>query len=159
MSLAIAISAPFMAEARLYAAEKLSDGYLWKDAEIQLVEAMKIDPHDSRYPARLGEFLFTQAGYKDNQTPLLKKAEGYYERAAALNPRCAEYFVKLGQIDVDLFLIDKAFENFRRAMADDPNGFNTAYAARRRSPPDPGGSSKKPFVGFFGGGAHRSAVR
>ena len=136
LCLVVVIAMPLIAQLHFDSAERLIAGYLWKDAETQLVEAMKMDPYDSRYPAKLGEFLFTQAGYKGNQTPLLKKSEGYYERAVALNPRCAEYFVKMGEIDVSLFLEDpankeslkSAFDDFKRAIADDPNGFSTAYA-------------------------------
>ena len=87
--LLVVIMISLFAQVQFDLAEKLITKYLWKDAEAKLGLAIKIDPYDSRYPARLGEFLFTQAGYKDNQTPLLKKAEGYYRRAAALNPRCA----------------------------------------------------------------------
>src|SRR3989338_3933990 len=134
--LAIIIRAPFIAEARFDAAERLIAGYMWKDAEKRLGEVIKIDPYDSRYPARLGEFLFSQSGYKDNNIPLLNKAEEYYGRASGLNPRCAEYFTKQGQINLAIFLEDpssmglirRAFANFKKAIEDDPNGFNTAYA-------------------------------
>lgn len=131
----VIVIVPFMAEIRFNAAKKCVAGYLWIDAEKRMEEVLKIDPYDSRYFSSLGEFLFIQAGYKDNQASLLKKAEVYYERASLLNPRCAEYFVKQGQIYVSLFLegqrkeyIEKAFNNFRKALANDPNGFNTAYA-------------------------------
>ncbi|MFA5142990.1 MAG: carbohydrate-binding domain-containing protein [Candidatus Omnitrophota bacterium] len=145
------ILTPLLAEVQFYSAEKLITKYLWKDAEDRLILAIKTDPLNSKYPARLGEFLFTQSAYKDNPLPLLKKAQGYYERAARLNPRCAEYFTRLGRICVSLFIgtqdsgrrgglnlpysdaesgrgyIDNAFENFKKALADDPNGFNAAY--------------------------------
>jgi len=139
--LAAVITMLFMAEARFGAAERFVSGYLWKDAGKSMEDAARIDPYDSRYPAGLGEMLFTQAGYKDNQTPLLQQAEKYYLHAVALNPRCAEYFTKLGQIYISLFVdeqkavskgqhgryIDKAFENFKKAIENDPNGFNIAY--------------------------------
>ena len=123
-------------------AEKLITQYRWKDAECNLELAMNTAPYNSQYLARFGEFLFTQAGYSDNQMPPLKKSTEYYSRAARLNPRCAEYFVSLGRIYVGLFMneqrdggakqgkeyINKAFNNFRKALVNDPNGFNTAYA-------------------------------
>ncbi len=127
---------PFLAQTQFDSAEKLIAKYLWKDAEAKFELAIKIDPYDSRYPARLGEFLFTQSGNKHNKIQLLNKAEKYYERASALNPECAEYYTKLGQIKLSAFLeetsktefIKYAFANFRKAIEDDPNGFNTAYA-------------------------------
>ena len=134
--LAVIIIMPFMAEAQFEAAEGLVTQYLWKDAEKMMEEAIKISPYNSRYPAGLGEFLFTQSGYKDDPVPLLNKAQDCYERAARLNPRCAEYQVKLGQIKLSFFLEDTsktryirdAFANFKKAIENDPNGFNVAYA-------------------------------
>lgn len=133
--LAVVIIAPFMAQARFDAAERLVTNYMWKDAEKRLVEAIKFDPYNSRYPARLGEFLFSQSGYKDNPIPLLKIAEEYYSRASGLNPRYAEYFTKQGEINLAIFLeepsntglIRRAFANFKKAIEDDPSGFNAAY--------------------------------
>ena len=134
--LAVVIIMPLLAEIQFNSVEKLIAKYLWKDAEAKLEIAMKIDPYNSRYLARRGEFLFTQSTYKDNPIPLLKIAEEYYGRASGLNPRCAEYFTKQGQINLAIFLEDpssmglirRAFANFKKAIEDDPNGFNTAYA-------------------------------
>ncbi|MDD3905695.1 MAG: carbohydrate-binding domain-containing protein [Candidatus Omnitrophica bacterium] len=127
---------PFPAETQFNSARKLVAEYLWKDANAKLEQAIAIDPFNSQYPAALGEFLFTQSNYKDNKAPLLKAAAKCYERANCLNPRCAEYYAKLGQINIRLFIdgagkkkyLDKAFEDFRKAIENDPNGFNTAYA-------------------------------
>ena len=122
------VIAPFMAELRFDSAEKLIAQYRWKDAEADLGQAIAIDPYNSQYPARLGEFLLVQASYKGHKTPLLKKAEEYYRRASLLNPRCAEYFVKLGQICMILFTeghgaggmgqgyISEAFKNFKEPL-------------------------------------------
>lgn len=149
--LAVVIFMPLFAETHFNSAERLIAEYLWKDAEAEVELAIKIDPYDSRYPARLGELLFTQSMHKDNPVPLLRRAEWHYRRAAELNPGNAGYFVKLGQIYINLFIdtqdfgrgglnlpyidmepgrayIDKTFENFRKAIERDPNGFNTAYA-------------------------------
>ena len=130
------IFTPLIAEIQSDSAETLITRYLWKNAQEKLEVAMRFDPCDSRYPARLGEFLFTQSTYKDNPLPLLKKAQGYYERAARLNPNYAEYFTMLGQIKLAVFLedpsgkklIEDSFSYFKKAIGDDPNGFNTAYA-------------------------------
>ncbi|MDD5136696.1 MAG: carbohydrate-binding domain-containing protein [Candidatus Omnitrophica bacterium] len=136
-AISFAILVPLFAEVQFYSAEKLITKYLWKDAEEKLLLAIKTDPINSKYPARLGEFLFTQSAYKDDPAPLLKKAEEYYRRAAALNPRRADYFTKLGRIKLALFLEDPsgkklikdAFGYFKKAAANDPNGFNAAYEA------------------------------
>lgn len=122
--LAVVIIAPFMAQAQFDAAERLVAGYMWKDAEKRMGEAIKIDPYNSRYPARLGEFLFSQSGYKDNPIPLLKTAEEYYSRASGLTPRYAEYFTKQGEINLAIFLegpsntelIRRAFANFKKRL-------------------------------------------
>lgn len=135
-ALSFIVLTSLIAEIQFGSAEKLIAKYLWKDAEAKLALAMKIDPYDSRYPARLGGFFFTQSGYKHNKTQLLNKAEKYYERAAALNPRHAEYYTKLGQIKLSAFLeetsktefIRDAFTDFKKSIEDDPNGFNNAYA-------------------------------
>lgn len=141
-SIIIVTLMPLLAQIQFDSARKLISRYLWQSAEKKLGLAGRMDSFDSRYPAALGEFLFTQSSYKDNKTPLLKEAAKYYERAACLNPRCAEYYVKLGQMYVSLAVegqgsggkgqvkayTENAFENFKKAVENDPKGFNTAYA-------------------------------
>lgn len=142
VSIIIVTLMPLLAQIQFDSARKLMSRYLWQSVEKKLEIAAKMDPLDSRYPAALGEFIFTQSKYKDNKTPFLKRAAGYYERAIRLNPRCAEYYVKLGQVYVSLAVeepgtrdqgpgmiyVNKACENFRKAVENDPSGFNTAYA-------------------------------
>ena len=130
-----AVSIPFISELRYNSGEKLISRYLWKEAEDAMKDAIRIDPYNSRYRAGLAAFLFNQAKYKDNKTPLLNKAYWLYDNAAKLNPSNAEYLVKQGQVSLSLFVeiqkpgyIKLAFDNFKKAVMNDPNGFNTAYA-------------------------------
>ncbi|MFA6142160.1 MAG: carbohydrate-binding domain-containing protein [Candidatus Omnitrophota bacterium] len=99
-------------------------------------DAIRTDPFSSRYPAGFGEAILKEKRYHDDAA-YLDRATRFYERALQLNPGCADYSLKLGQIEIALFLKDEtktgliksAFNNFRRAIKNDPNGFNISYSA------------------------------
>lgn len=134
--LAIWIIRPFMADMYFTRAQKTAATYQWAKAHTRFAKAISRDPFDSRYYAGLGEFLLYQSNYTGFKRPLLKKAEGLFENAIKLNPGCADYWVKLGQIQLNLFienknaepeLIKSGFDRFRQALKNDSNGFNVSY--------------------------------
>jgi len=128
------------AETKFHAANKASTSYRWQCAEKHFLHAIRLDPFNANYYSAYADFILTQNKYKDNKVPLLKKAKTIYEKAVALNGGTAEYLVKLGQIDISLFmqegkgdeqLVAAAFKRFRQAASVDPNGFNTSYLIGR----------------------------
>lgn len=102
----------------------------------RLEEAIKIDPFNSQYVAGFGESILQEKHHGDDAA-YLDQAMRLYGRALELNPECAGYSLKLGQIELTLFLKDKvraeyiksAFDNFKCAVKNDPNGFNISYSA------------------------------
>jgi len=102
----------------------------------QLKEAVKTDPFNSQYFAGSGESILNEKYHHGDEMAYLDKAMRLYGRALELNPECADYSLKLGQIKLALFLKDKvrveyiksAFDNFKRAVKNDPNGFNISYS-------------------------------
>ena len=132
---ATAIIAPLAAEIRYGEAKRLVTQFLWNDAEKAFEEAIKVDPYSSQYPAEFAEFLRTQSFYKSHKTPYLTRAERLYGRALKLNPRNADYWTALGELKAELAIrtngagVDKAMDCLRRAVREDPNGFNVSYSA------------------------------
>lgn len=118
---------PLSAELRFSAAKDLVKHYKWVQAEKEFRNAITLDPFNSYYSRELGNFLYAQSGYYGYREPMLREAEGFFRRAIDLDPRDAESWVKLGLIEMHRAAYGKAFENFRRAAADDPNGFRTSY--------------------------------
>ncbi len=135
-SLAVTLIQPLLAEIQFNTAQRLVASFRWPKAEMMFEKAIKTYPFNSQYPAGLAEFLLREAIYLNYKIPYLKKAEDLYNRALELNPRNASYAVKLGQIQLAIFLesgsdqtalIESAFENFKRAILNDPNGFNVSH--------------------------------
>jgi hypothetical protein len=120
--LVITITIPLLAELQFNAAEKLAATYKWKDAEAAFQEAIRIDPFSSRYLAGLGDFFVLQAKHLDRKAPALDKAEDLYRRASGLDRRNADIYLKTGLIELNRMSVDRAFENFRKAVENDPNG-------------------------------------
>lgn len=130
------IKIPILAEMQYDMAQKLVAKYRWSTAETNFKKAINIDRFNSRYFAGFGEFLIREGSYDDRKKPFFERARALYERALALNPSSAEYAAKLGEIQLCLFLEDEgsdpglvreAFHNFKRAVRNDPNGFNVSY--------------------------------
>jgi len=125
--LVTALVRPLVAELKFTDGEKLAARFKWAEAETKFLDAIKIDPFSSRYLAGLGEFLLLQARYSGNKAPLIERAVGLYGRALELDPKNAEYCLKLGAIELSRKNYAEAFEDFRKAAENDPNGFNVAY--------------------------------
>lgn len=138
LSLAVIIIKPLLAEIRFGEAKMAVKAYLWDDAEKKFIEAINMDPFNSEYPYRYAEFLRRRSLYRDNPVINLLTAEGFYKNAIKLNPNRAEYFLGLAQAEEALFLKDKikfndrlgkSLNNFKKALSNDPNGFNINYTA------------------------------
>ncbi len=125
--LVVVLVRPLLAELSFNSAEKLVKGYKWAPAAEKFQEAIRFDPFNARYFSGLGNFFMLEAKYRDNKTPALMAAKRCYERALALNPRDAESCLQLGLIALRDRSIDAAFAYFRKAVQNDPNGFNIAY--------------------------------
>ena len=131
---AVVLIMSLAAEIKFNHAQKLADGYLWQKAEKKFSEAIRMDPFNASYLAGYGNFLRSIAPYRDNKVFLFQQAEKLYKRAAGLDPLNAQYPLGIGEIKLKLFLIDKdkeelkeSLEYFKRALKNDPNGFNISY--------------------------------
>jgi len=135
---------PFIASAEFDLAQKLEANYRWKKAGETYREAIKLSRFNTKYLARYADFLVKQSTYRKDKISWLEQAEKLYKRALQLNPRCAEYAIKLGEVQIAhsswliahgakeseiKMLVDKAMGNFKKAVENDPNGFNTVYSA------------------------------
>jgi len=127
--LAGAIIFYFLADIQVSIAHNLEKDYRWKKAKEKYRLATKLDPFNSEYFLAYGNFLMYQNNYGKSRTGLPGEAEELYENAIKLNPECAECYLKLGTALISENKIDKAFKNFKKALENDPNGFNTAYVA------------------------------
>jgi hypothetical protein len=127
---------PWAAEYQLSIARKLADAYLWEKADVRFTDALALDPWNASAFAGYGDFLRSIAPDLDNEVFLLTKAEKVYRRAYELDPMNAEYPLRMGEIEVKLFLKDKkahknglkdGLDYFKKALKNDPNGFNISY--------------------------------
>lgn len=158
--LVIVVVAPLVADMQFNIAQKREGSYRWRMAETKYRLAVKLDPFNTSYLTKCGNFLAQQSAYRIDTFLLLKEAEELYERALWLNPGNARYAVRLGEIQIEIFRnivkmgenklklngknsdgvettkntvemsgneIAEAMQNFRRALENDPNGFNTSY--------------------------------
>ena len=132
LAAAVAAGAMLMADREFNDARAHASGSRWKEAEREFGHSIKFDPFDAGHHAAYGEFLLMVAGYMDFKEPYLKKAEELYSRAAKLNPRNADYRMKLGLIRLQLGAqtkddVAKAMAYIKDAIKFDPKGFNAAY--------------------------------
>ena len=120
----------FYADKQYRAAKRLEKAYLWKGAEESFDSAIELAPFNSEYLSEYGNFLMLQSFYREDEALWLIQAEELYKKALDLNPGCAEYSLKLGEIQLKIEgrSVDEAFKNFVRALENDPNGFNTSYS-------------------------------
>jgi len=126
-----------LAEIKFDRAQKFVSEYRWQLAEKEFKEAIRLNPYNSKYPSAQANFLSNQVAYLDDKVSYLRKIEELYGEALKLSPRMSDYAVRLGQAQLMLYLqektdtrlIENAFNNFRKAVQNDPNGFNPAYMA------------------------------
>lgn len=131
------LTAPFLAETKLLAAQGLMNKYLWQDALRNFKTAMAIDPLDARYPAGFADFLNNISPGRADENYLLTNSIKLYERALELDPFNAGYALRLGETELALFTrsnktdvnaLRKALHYFKLALENDPNGFNISYS-------------------------------
>jgi TPR repeat protein len=132
----IVIAKPFIADAYYNAANRLAGASKPEKAQAFFEEAVKTEPFDSPHLSGFGRFLMKRSVSQTGlvRTYHLKKAAKLFERALALNRRDARSALNLGQTKLRLFLREKdeadkkeAFRYFRKALDNDPNGFNVSY--------------------------------
>jgi len=138
--LATVIILPLIADAKFNAAQVLEHNYRWKKAGENYEEAIKLDVLNAKHLAAHADFMIRQRAYLKNEIAWLQKAEKLYKRALQLNPRCAEYYARLGEIQINSICnmkyetrsmeiyINKALKYLTKAVANDPSGFNTVYS-------------------------------
>lgn len=136
-AIAAFIMIQLMAEIEFDAAGKLALEHKWEKAEMKFEKAIKLDPFNSRYLSGFADFLMQYSSCLKDGTSVLNRADGLYAEAAKVNPSCAYYYLGMGQAELSLFLSDKkayahnlkaALDNFKKAAAKDPNGFNISYS-------------------------------
>ncbi len=121
-------------------AELCRDKYLWNKAEKFFRKSISANPYNSNYYSDYADFLLYQSNFSKNTGELLLLAGDLYARAYSLNPCWREYPLKIAQVKIRLTgiagkefpktlgkLSEEAMEFFRKAYANDPNGFNTSY--------------------------------
>jgi len=124
-------------------ARTLDGLYRWKGARTSYGKACKWCPLNTEFLTGYGDFLLRQANISRDPFYDLDKAQMFYKKALALNPRSAEYAVGLGKIKLSYLelykkhavvtekendIIKSVMVDFKRAIENDPNGFNTSYS-------------------------------
>jgi len=132
---------PLVAEFQLKQAKKLEAAYHWKKAGEKYVAVTRLHPFNSEYFAEAGDFLTRQSAYRKDKISCMKKAEEFYERACRLNPGYGEHWYALGGLQLALSReysaesrekkdnLDRAVENFKKAVEKDPYGLRINYLA------------------------------
>lgn len=141
----------YRAEGHLGRAERDVARYRWQRAEREFALAMAADAESAVYPGAYADFIVMQSALRDDPVPWLGRARGLYRRAAELDGTSARYPARRaeaalaearcairrierdGRIAAEMdphgqSLVRSAFADFRRALANDPNGFVTAFA-------------------------------
>lgn len=122
-----AITLPFIANAQFNIGQQLEANYRWKRAGEKYELVMKLDPFNAKYLVGLGEFVTRKSAYHKDEISYLKQAKRLYEHALQFNPRYVECYLKLGESKINKNEIGDAFNDFGKALKNDPNGFNTSY--------------------------------
>ena len=121
----------FAADWQFNFAKKLESVHLWKMAEGKYRLAIKLDPFNAQYLAGYGDFLRNRAVYQKDRIGRLISAEKLYCRALELNLASTEYVLHLGQVRLELFLLDK--DKFKDRLY---SGLNDLKAAIKNYPQD-----------------------
>ena len=124
------------ADLRFKSAVELEKKYRWSTAGKKYEQAIRLNPLNTKYHAGYGDFLARQSDYHKESSAGLKKAESLYIKAATINPRHAEYALKTGKAQLavsiwkkkDKTKIKGVMANFKKALKNDPNGFNISYS-------------------------------
>ncbi|MCM8760958.1 MAG: tetratricopeptide repeat protein [Candidatus Omnitrophica bacterium] len=118
-----------LAELNFNLAEKLAGQYRWSEAPSRFVGAIRLNPFSSKYVSGYAEFLRKSARYLYDKTDVLNKAIGLYDKAIALDPENAEYYLKRGLARLEAGRsVKEAFKDLHEAYLHDPNGYSIAYA-------------------------------
>lgn len=134
--IAASIVRALLADIEFGRAERLEASYLTMRAEGAYRRAIRIDPYSAVYPSGFADYLRRKARYQDHPVPPLLESERLYTRSLELNSMDALAALALGETEIALFLNDRdkfagrlpeGFKNFRRAIENDPNGFNVSY--------------------------------
>jgi hypothetical protein len=132
---AVIIVIPFVSELEMNAAKRYAAANQSQKAEEKFLNSIRIDPFNADRAARYGEFLLSQDKANDSKGLFLEKAKALYGRAASLNPANAEYWLKLGVIELrlDMSSLDsgktgKIMGYFRKAFENDPNSVYISYS-------------------------------
>jgi tetratricopeptide (TPR) repeat protein len=131
------ILAPFIAELKFVDAQRLAQKYLWKDAQQKFKSAMRTDPFDATIPAGFADLLRNIGMNHFEEKIFLINSAKLYNRALGLDPFSAEYSLRLAEIEIILFIqgqakdsntLNKAVDHLKRAIKNDPHGFNISYS-------------------------------
>ena len=90
------VALPFISELRIEEARAYEQGYGWGNADKMYNKAISINPFNAVHLKEYGNFVSKRAVYEKDKLPMLKKADGLYERALRLNNVDAESRVSLG---------------------------------------------------------------
>lgn len=132
----------FTSEWQFNSAKNLGSSYSWEKANVEFNRAIRSNPFNASYFAGYAEFLKSIAPYRDTEILLLRQAEKLFAQASMLDPMNAEYLSGIGEIKLGLFLKDKnkykeelngSLKYFKKALKNDPNGFNTSYVIGYRA--------------------------
>jgi hypothetical protein len=137
--ISIMIALPFMAELKIEEGAAFEQGYRWGNADKAYGEAIKIDPFNAENIKKYGDFLVDTAFPLKDKTGRVEKAKGMYEKALRLNPGDAELWYLVGKAKIEIYrnrlkYIEmggndwkEEINYFKKAVENDPNGFNTNY--------------------------------
>lgn len=126
----------FLGDHKFEEANASIKAFRWNDAKAEFLQAAKYNPLNSRYPAALADLMMRESVHLSRKKDIFKEAAALYGRAISLNPRCAEYYFKLGLVHAAAYLdggrkdkvvLKEAFASMERAYRADPNGVGMAY--------------------------------
>jgi len=133
------IAVPFVSNLEIEKANACKKEYRWGNADNMYNKAININSFNAEYLKEYSNFIIHKTQYQKNDLLLLKRSTTLYESALRLNPNNVEYWTLLGSAMIKIYksrlrLNDNngvelkiALNCFKKAVALDPNGFNTFY--------------------------------